>query len=139
MVRREVDLWLKAAYEDLVDAEDALDRKRWFRAAFFAQQAVEKALKALFFIVRREEPPKIHTVTELYELLKERDFGLPGDIEEQLFIFNKYYTVTRYPDAANGLPSESVDRIEGERAVRLAKMVISFAERYIRKGNWDSS
>jgi len=123
-VRREAQLWLKAAHEDLTDANDALSRRRWFRAAFFAQQAVEKAFKALFFVIRREEPPKIHTVTELYLLLKENGFMLPSDLEEQIYILNKYYTVTRYPDAANGLPSEAVDREEAERAVRIAEMVI---------------
>lgn len=133
LVRREVRLWFEAAREDLVDADDALERKRWFRAAFYAQQAVEKVLKALFFVVRREEPPRIHTVTDLYRLLKDEGFGFPADIEEQLFIFNKYYTVTRYPDAANGLPSESVDRVEGERAVELAKRVLELAEKYIRE------
>lgn len=120
MVRREVLLWLRAADEDLSDARDALERRRWFRAAFYAQQAVEKIFKALFFIYCREEPPRIHAVTELYRTLKEHGFTLPGDLEEQLYVFNKYYTVTRYPDAAGGLPSESVDRVEAQRAVELA-------------------
>jgi len=53
VIRREVLLWVRASREDLADAEDALDRGRWFRTAFFAQQAVEKALRALFFVVRR--------------------------------------------------------------------------------------
>ena len=42
MIRREARLWLQAAYEDLFDAELMLEKGRWFRAAFFAQQAVEK-------------------------------------------------------------------------------------------------
>jgi len=133
VVRREVLLWIRAAREDLVDAEDALKRGRWFRAAFFAQQVVEKAFKALFFIVRREEPPKIHTVTELYTMLKESGFTLPSELEQQLYILNKYYTVTRYPDAANGLPSESVDKIEAERAYNLAKEVLEYVERYVER------
>jgi len=77
VIRREVLLWVRAAGEDFVDAEDALKRGRWFRTAFFAQQAVGKAFKALFFIVRREEPPRVHTVTELYVMLKESGFALP--------------------------------------------------------------
>ena len=71
-----------AAREDLVDAEDALKRGQWFRAAFFAQQAVEKAFKALFLIVRREEPPRIYTVTELYAMLKEPGFTPPSELEQ---------------------------------------------------------
>ena len=124
-------LWVRAGREDLADAEDALNRGRWFRAAFFAQQAVEKALKALFFVVRREEPPRIRTVTELYAMLKEAGFALPPELEQQLYILNKYYTVTRYPDAANGLPSESVDRVEAERAYKLAEEVVKYVERCI--------
>jgi len=60
VVRREVLLRIGAAREDLVDAGDALKRGRWFRTAFFAQQAVEKAFRALSFVIRRGEPPKIH-------------------------------------------------------------------------------
>ncbi len=134
-IRREVLLWIRAANEDLEDAYDALNRRRWFRAAFFAQQAVEKALKALFFIVRREEPPHIHTVTELYMMLKEKGFKLPKDLEDALYVLNKYYTVTRYPDAANGLPSESVDRFEAERAYEIALKVVKNIEEFIRGGH----
>ena len=134
-MRREARLWLRAAYEDLEDAEDAIKRKRWFRAAFYAQQAVEKAFKALFFIVRREEPPHIHAVTELYTGLREAGFRLPEDLEEQLYMLNKYYTVTRYPDAANGLPSESVDRIEAERAYNIALRVVKYAESFAEKSS----
>ena len=133
-IRRATLLWLKAAEEDLVDARDMLARGRWFRAAFFAQQAVEKVFKALFFVVRREEPPRIHTVTELYIMLREAGFSLPKSVEEQLYILNKYYTVTRYPDAAGGLPSESVDKVEAERAVKLAEEVITNARRFVRGG-----
>ena len=131
-MRREVELWIRSASEDLEDAEIALSASRWFRAAFFSQQAVEKALKALFFVVRREEPPHIHTVTELYTLLKESGFSLPQSLEEQLFTLNKYYTVTRYPDAAGGLPSESVDRVEALRAYNLAREVVGYVREFLR-------
>lgn len=127
-VRREVSLWFQAAEEDLYDGREALSRGRWFRAAFYAQQAVEKALKALFFTVRREEPPHIHTVTDLYLLLKEAGYRLPEGLEEQLYTLNKYYTVTRYPNAANGPPSHSVDRVEAERALKIAEEVVRHAK-----------
>ena len=130
VIRREAQLWIRAAEEDLEDAELALKFNRWFRVAFYAHQCVEKLLKALFFIVRREEPPKIHVVTELYDLLRESGFTLPKDIEDELPILNKYYTVTRYPDAANGLPSQSVDKIEALRAYNLAKRVYEWIRKF---------
>lgn len=134
-MRREVELWVKAAEEDIKDAELALSAGRWFRAAFFSQQAVEKALKALFFVVRREEPPRVHVVTELYALLREVGFTLPESLEEQLYVLNKYYTVTRYPDAAGGLPSESVDRVEASRAYSLAVEVVEAVRRFLRESS----
>jgi len=54
---------------------------RWFRAAFYAHQAAEKALKALYFIVLRRDPPKLHAVTDLYRKLVEGCFKLPEDVE----------------------------------------------------------
>lgn len=92
-------------------------------------------MKALFFVVRREEPPRIPTVTELYRLLRDAGFRLPGELEEKIYTLNKYYTVTRYPDAANGLPSESVDREEAERAVGIARRVVEHAKRLIEQSS----
>jgi len=132
-MNRRFTLWIKAAEEDIYDAKEAIKRGRWFRAAFYSQQAVEKILKALFFIVKRENPPYIHTVTELYRILKEADFNLPSELENQLYVLNKYYTITRYPDAANGLPSEAVDKIEAERALKIAEEVLEYVKEYSRK------
>ena len=56
---------------------------------------------------------------------------MPAELEEQLYILNKYYTVSRYPDAANGLPSESVDRMEAERALKIAEEVLDYARRVV--------
>ncbi len=133
MVREEVLLWMKAAEEDIYDAELALRNKRWFRAAFFAQQAVEKALKALYILVRREPPPKSHRITIIYSGLREAGFTLPEELERRLPLLNKYYTITRYPDAANGLPSESVDEEEAQRAVKIAEEVLEYARKELSK------
>ncbi|MEM2086538.1 MAG: HEPN domain-containing protein, partial [Archaeoglobaceae archaeon] len=65
--------------------------------------------------------------------LKEKTgFKLSDELEELLFVLNKYYTVSRYPDAANGLPSESVDRIEAERALKIAEEIFDYARSFIR-------
>jgi len=71
-------------------------------------------------------------VTELYRGLVEHGFRLPEELAEKPFVLNKYYTVTRYPDAANGLPSESVDREEAERAVDIARRILRLVEEAVR-------
>ena len=123
MVREEVLLWIEAADEDLFDADLAIRNKRWFRAAFYAQQAVEKLLKH-YILIRKEPPPYTCRVSVLYRGVKEEGFSLPSDLEDKLSILNKYYTITRYPDAANGLPSEAVDEEEAKRALDIAKRVL---------------
>ncbi len=124
-MRREVRLWLTSA-EDIYDAQAFLQNSRYFRTAFFSQQAVEKALKSLL-TTKKRSPPKFHSVTELYRNLKGSGFSLPEELEKHLFILNKYYTISRYPDAPNGLPSDSVDEVEAKRALDLAKGVVEYA------------
>ncbi|MBC7110124.1 MAG: hypothetical protein H5T46_03840, partial [Archaeoglobi archaeon] len=41
-------------------------------------------------------------------------------------------TVSRYPDAASGLPSESVDKIEAERALKIAEEILGYARESLR-------
>ncbi|MCD6488148.1 MAG: HEPN domain-containing protein [Desulfurococcales archaeon] len=133
IMRENIILWINAAEEDLFDADLALKNRRWFRAAFYAQQAVEKVLKALYFVVARQPPPYTRRVTVLYKGLRDKGFMLSKELEEQLSILNKYYTITRYPDAANGLPSEAVDGKEAKRAVNIAKRVIEAVKNEIYK------
>ncbi len=44
-MRREALLWLASAEEDLEDVKIAFELGRWFRVAFFSQQALNKQLK----------------------------------------------------------------------------------------------
>ncbi len=134
MARRESMLWLEMARRDLADAEDMLVEEKWYRAAFFAHQAAEKALKALYPELLKREPPRSHTIGDLLRELKSAgiDFG-EREREAQMASLSKYYTVTRYPDAANGPPWESVDPKEAERAVRVAKEVMMLAQRILEE------
>ena len=133
IIRDEVLLWISAAEDDLFDADLALKNKRWFRAAFYAQQAVEKVLNALYFLLKREPPPHTHRVTVLYKGLRNSGFSLPSELEGKLPILNKYYTITRYPDAANGLPSEAVDEEEARKAVNTAKRIVEVVKNELQK------
>ncbi|MHA1505582.1 MAG: HEPN domain-containing protein [Candidatus Asgardarchaeia archaeon] len=83
-MRRECKLCPQSAREDLINAEDMFKRGRCFRAAFFCSTRCRKCIKSSFFVVRREEPPHIHTVTELYHYLKEGNYSLPKEVEEQV-------------------------------------------------------
>jgi HEPN domain-containing protein len=46
-MRRDIEPWWRQAEADLISVEIMLTNGRWYAASWFAQQAVEKALKAL--------------------------------------------------------------------------------------------
>ncbi len=118
-VRREALLWLEEAVRDLEDVDFALERGRWWRATFFAHQAVEKALKALWVHVMREPPPRTRILPELVPEGVDVGAGL-----DELYWLSKYYTISRYPDAAGGPPSILIVEWEARRAAEIARRVV---------------
>ncbi len=106
----------------------AFERKRWARATFLAQQAVGKALKALWVHVAREPPTRTHVLPELVP----QGVSL-GDVSvEDLYWLTKYYTVSRYPDAAGGPPSMLIVEWEARKALEVAEKVVSLVEKLLR-------
>lgn len=74
-------------------------------AAFLGQQAVEKYLKGTWVLVKAEPAPHTHSLTELGDGL-----GVPADLRRHLADLTSDYTVSRYPDAANGSETGSQAR-----------------------------
>jgi HEPN domain-containing protein len=136
-VRREAVYWIREAWADLCTASILLSARRWNAAAFYSHQAVEKALKSLYLAVLRVEPPKSHVLTELYRGL--RGAGLGPDLEERVAELNKFYTVSRYPDAAAGQPYESVTRGDAERSFETAKEVVELAEGLLKSAGYEGT
>ena len=65
---KDVCEWLRRAEKDLRAAEVLLGEELYEEAAFHAQQAAEKALKALL-VAHRVRPPKTHSIEYLLSLL----------------------------------------------------------------------
>ena len=122
-------LWLQAL-EDLETAKVLLQAKRYYAAVFFAQQAAEKALKAAYIEVRREEPPRTHNLLELLTLL-----GVKPDTEPELvdaaMDLTPEYVVTRYPNAANGVPAQLYNERIAKEHVDKARLLIDYCRRLL--------
>lgn len=89
------------AESDLRAAEVMLREEIFHMACFHAQQAVEKALKA---VLRRHDQivPKTHSLAKL--LYDVHELGLSLSDDDILFL-DQFYTPTRYPDTLpGGLP-----------------------------------
>ncbi|RLI98166.1 MAG: DNA-binding protein [Candidatus Aenigmatarchaeota archaeon] len=117
----EVKAWLEKAEEDLVTAKVNLENKRYDAAAFFAHQAAEKALKALY-ILRFKKLWKTHDLVALLVKLKGGKRLLRFCDE-----LNRHYIETRYPTGA-----EYTERIAA-KAVRMAERVVRWVKRSVKE------
>ncbi len=119
-------LWLQAK-EDAATAQVLLETKRYYASVFFAHQAAEKALKALYIHVKKAPPPRTHNLVELLNLLGIKD----EDIVDAAMDLTPEYTVTRYPDAANGVPAQLYNKRLAEEHLLKAKKIIDYCEQLL--------
>ncbi|MBI2144420.1 HEPN domain-containing protein [Candidatus Woesearchaeota archaeon] len=124
-MKEEIKLWWSYAEADLKTAEHAAEAGDYYAAGFWAQQAVEKGLKALV-LYKGSEFRKIH---DLETLAKKVD--ATAAIIDKCKKISPAYTIARYPDAALK-PAKSVTKEEAEELVKLAKEVLEWAKNQMR-------
>jgi HEPN domain-containing protein len=118
--------WMDAAVADLVHARS--DRERGFHnwACFSAQQAAEKALKAVFQRMGAEAWG--HSCADLLQALA-RQHPVPDHLVDAALELDKAYIPTRYPDAhPAGSPGNRYTSTEAERLIDHAKGIIEFCQ-----------
>lgn len=95
---------MRQAQRDLRHAEHAFEDADYEWACFAAQQAAEKALKAVYQKMGGEA--RGHSVTALTGNLPQGVSGSPGLVEKAK-VLDKYYIATRYPNSfEQGIPGE---------------------------------
>ncbi|MGI8552776.1 MAG: HEPN domain-containing protein [Dehalococcoidia bacterium] len=109
-MRAETELWWRQAQADLVTAEVTLREQRFYAAAWFIQQAVEKGLKALYVEQRGTLTPRTHNLVQLG-----RDISAPTNLDADLASLNPAFGASRYPDLQKG--TIPVDEVTETRAV----------------------
>lgn len=114
--RRSAERLILQARRDLESAELNIGIARHEVACFLAHQAVEKRLKAAWLTCLRRAPPHSHTLLELAQ-----PFSIPQGLGPRLAYLNLDYTVSRYPDAANGIPYEQYDEHLAREKLTTAK------------------
>jgi HEPN domain-containing protein len=121
--------WLEQAKHDLAHARQSIGLEHFAWSCFAAQQAAEKAVKALHL--------HLGTVAwghSVFELLD----GLPSDLHPQIEllerakILDRFYIPPRYANAHPAGPSyRYYVRADAEQAVIAAQEVIEYCERHI--------
>ena len=122
-MREEARNWLAQARAELASARAAIGFGSHYLAAFCAHQAVEKALKAGWLDRKREVPPHTHNLLDLAV-----PFSPPGEIAGMLRRLNPHYSVSRNPDAANGVPALLYDESIARPLVDAAEKVMKWLD-----------
>lgn len=114
--------WLAHAESDLNLARIAREQKDVLpeQACFHAQQAAEKALKAVL-LFKKIEFPLVHDIEELLELAKQNGLVLPREVSDAGAL-TPYAVEARYPGHMEEIAPSDVDE-----AIHLAEGVFTWA------------
>ena len=113
--------WMNRARSNLVRAKNRIPGAYLEDLCFDAQQAAEKAIKAVL-IAREIEFPYVHDLGSLLFLLEETGEAVPEAVRTAVSL-TTYATTTRYPNA--GSP---VTEGEYREAIAIAEAMVRWAE-----------
>jgi HEPN domain-containing protein len=125
-LKAEATRWLQTAENDYDAAIILFEHKKYSLSCFHAQQAAEKATKALFYSVG--DDPWGHSITKLLTLFSEKNVKFSkrlSSLEDGAKRLDQFYIPTRYP---NGIPDVSPDQAYGSED---AKSGLKYARRFL--------
>lgn len=123
--------WLDEARGDLEHARNDVDGGFYNWACFSAQQAAEKAIKAVFQRMGAEAWG--HSAADLLkELSKKHD--IPEELLDGALELDKAYIPTRYPNAhPSGSPRSRYTKEEARRLIGYAERIVKFCSGLLSK------
>ena len=127
-MRKEVLLWWEQAQKDLEVAEKNLKIEEYYVTAFFCQQAVEKALKALFILKMAKSPGQTHSLIYLGS-----GVGVPKELFGFLQILTPEFITTRYPDVVQEVPYKLYNNEIARSYLTNAKVLFKWIANQISK------
>ena len=126
MTSRAAD-WFEQALRDLEQAESSRRDGRHEWACFAAQQAAEKAVKAVHLSLGQDAWG--HVVARL---LNELPVAVPDDLIDKAKVLDGFFIPTRYANShAEGPPFEHFGSIQSDEALRYASEIIELARPYV--------
>ena len=120
--------WLAAAAKDLAAASTLTGAGHHALAAFQAQQAAHKALRALALTRHVATDAGDRSAIGIVESLARDGDPPPGPIWSMARELDRHYTISRYPPELGGDPNRYFDRATGTRAVDHARQVVVWVQ-----------
>lgn len=122
--------WLAQAERDLNHAVHACEDEDFEWSCFSAQQAAEKAVKAVFLRLHGEGWG--HSVYALLKALADK-VKVPLNLLESAKVLDKHYIPTRYPNGfERGIPADYYTKKEAQEAIENAREIIEFCQGLLR-------
>ena len=121
--------WFRQAEADLRHARNALKDEDFEWSCFAAQQAAEKAVKAVFQKLGMDAWG--HTLTALIGNFP-ASIQVPSKLVDYAKMLDKHYIPTRYPNGFDsGAPTDFYTKEEAQNAIQHAEEIIEFCRRQI--------
>ena len=116
--------WFRQAKRDLEKSEVDINHTFYEWACFTAQQAAEKAVKALYMAMNRFV--KGHSIVKMLEGLKS-SVDISEDLLHHARVLDRYYIESRYPNGfPEGSPQDFFDEKIAREAYHAAEEIVGF-------------
>jgi HEPN domain-containing protein len=116
--------WFKQSLRDMEQARDSRASGRHEWACFAAQQAAEKAIKALHIHLGQEAWG--HVVRKLLEELPP-SVAIPAGMPDTARVLDSFYISTRYANGhPEGSPFEHYGKLQSDEAIEYAGAIVEF-------------
>ncbi len=127
-MRQEIEHWWLQAQEDLSTAIYLSEGKKYYMAAFASQQAVEKALKALYILKLKKSAGTTHSLIHLAS-----ETNVPQKYFSFLRSLSPEFVISRYPDVSQELPYKLYDQEKIDYYLKNAKDLFTWLNTQIKE------
>lgn len=123
---RRSDDWMRQANADLKHAKASLELEHFEWSCLAAQQAAEKAVKAVFQELHADAWG--HSIGKLLERLPKR-IDVPKKLINRVKTLDRHYIPSRYPNGLiDGAPVDAFSDYDAKEAIKIAKETIEFCQ-----------
>ena len=121
-MRPDAQQWWNQAQADLRSARTLLQSSEFYATSFHAQQAAEKARKALLIEQHGATLPRRTHDLEFLAV----DAGILADLRRELATRAPVFEMARYPDATGIAPVNRISQVDAERHLDAAERTVAW-------------
>jgi len=118
-MNKTAERWYKQGLHDFENAKKNYKIKAYDVCLFLCEQAIEKILKAYYYQKFKKNPPKVHSIEKLMELIE-----LSEEFNEFAVELDDYYMALRYPDVTEKMPYEMCERKDAKKGLEITEKLI---------------